>query len=961
MEKLPPTPPRPPPSSSTLPASLPPRPPPAQSSVRKPITSVIPPALPMGPRPKKKFPAQGIGRGASTSSTPSPTGLQGHASLPLKPGIPGTPLPRETAAIVLAGGREGEEYSASKKTYQVVIEPDASSPNVHRNELATPQPRIMSPSDNVQRTQTPIGTTEVPSSIEQSVAYDPPGSSSYAGLPQQPSSSHQTAFPGPVIESNGQTTQFEHENLHQVGTEHGSIPNDGRSEFLFSNGHKSDIPDQVFSQHSRFSPNQQPQFYESTHTNSFQPNRHFHQFASHDIPPPSSHYSSFGPPHPGGPPPHHPHFFLSAQNQPQMFYPAQYPFPGNITPPNTGSLLPPMPPFQPQGTVVTSGHTSEVGSSTNPQTPFTPTHPFGMPPGLSHGPQPSYSPLAQPTEQTFCHEQPQDSSVFAKSQMAMSRQSSIVDWNPRLRNISFIAPSDSDEGAEVIASNSQQPHAQGACTPTHPEPAYEAIQPEEQTFPKHESNNLHVHCEIFTPADDEAAQRLQSYTLGYFLNKNLADVLLVVKQMTSSGIVVRQYDAHSFILARSAKLHDLFQVSFQKVDSPGHPAGNNGIFPKTSWADEMEHGNEAQDRSEFRNNHFLDGQFTLPLETNDGVVTQDSFLLALRSLYGAPDWELDAFLDPTHPQYRTLEWTCESSTERKPSTDNTNSASYCNKYQLDGSTRNEEVRMLERSIELFAAGHLLGFAEVIQKAIWGIRKWGMQLQGGAVERLLVFILEESEIIGDGNSPYEDLKSQLLTEVIEFLVHSLPLNFKLYHHAPPSQILCRFPKKFNQLPKLTSKPTPPPESQIIGIYSTIILSVPFNILKLIVEHENFGAGNKSTKKRYDDAKAIIHEREKRRKWGLRVSQGLSTENSTEKSGNEAENGNILHNASGHKGDEGQFDSVKGSNEQKDPQLEDLYWEEGTFYAIGGQNGVSRVEINRKKKVPPTVGALWRKEG
>src|SRR5205807_2021161 len=130
-------------------------------SVRRPITAVVPPALPMGPRPKK-FPAQGIGRGASTGSTPSPAGLQGHASLPLKPGIPGTPLPRDTAAIVLAGGREGEEYSVPKKTYQVVTtEPDASSPNAIHNELATSQLRIMQPSDNVQQIQTPITTTGV--------------------------------------------------------------------------------------------------------------------------------------------------------------------------------------------------------------------------------------------------------------------------------------------------------------------------------------------------------------------------------------------------------------------------------------------------------------------------------------------------------------------------------------------------------------------------------------------------------------------------------------------------------------------------------------------------------------------------------------------------------------------------------------------------------------------------------
>jgi len=951
MEKLPPTPPKPPPpSSSTLPASLPPRPPPAQAPARRSITAVVPPALPMGPRPKK-FPAQGIGRGASTGSTPSPAGLQGHASLPLKPGIPGTPLPRETAAIVLAGGREGEEYSAPKKSYQVAtMEPDPSPPNANRNELATSQPRMVSPSDGVQQIQTPTTTAGV-TSAEQFVAYGPPGSSLYEGLPPQQSSSQQTALPGSAIESNSQATQFEHDNLHQVGIEHGPIPN-GRTDFLFSNGHKSDIPDQAFSQHSRFSPNQQPQFYESTHTDSFQPNRHFHQFASHDILPPGSQYPPLGPPHSSGPIPHHTHFFLQTQNQPQMFYPAQYPFPGNITPPNTGSLLPPMPPFQPQGAMETSGHTSEVGSSTNPQTPFTPTHPFGIPPGLSHGPQLSYSPLAQPTEQTLLPEQPQDSSALTKLQIAKQRQSSICDYNPRLRNISFIAPLDSKDGAGIDKNDTEQAYDQSSHIPTRSQPIYTVSQLGKRSFTQHGGNKLHVRSEVFTPANTEAAQRLQAYTLQYFLNKNLADVLLVIKHMESSGPVVRQYNTHSFILARSAKLHDLLQISIQKVDAIASSSGHDRISPKTSWADEMEHGNETQDRSEFKNHPLLDGKLTLSLETNNGTVNEDSFTLALRSLYGAPDWELDAFLDPAHPQHRTLEWTRGSSNALKPSADSIDNTSSGNSDQLAGSAISEEARMLERSIELFAAGNLLGIPEVIQKANWGIRKWGMQLQGGAVERLLAFILDESEEVGDGGSPYKDLKNQLFMDVIEFLVHSFPLNFKLNRNVPSSQKLCRFPKELNQPLKTTPKPTPHSESQLMGIYSAIILSVPFNVLKSIAEHENFGMGNQSIKKRYDDVKAIIQERERRRKWGFRAAQRLSAE----RLGGGSRDGNILYDASGDEGSGGPFESVK-SWDRQDPQMDNLFWEESVFYAIGhGQSGGGHVEISRRKKGAPAARAL-----
>ena len=221
-----------------------------------------------------------------------------------------------------------------------------------------------------------------------------------------------------------------------------------------------------------------------------------------------------------------------------------------------------------------------------------------------------------------------------------------------------------------------------------------------------------------------------------------------------------------------------------------------------------------------------------------------------------------------------------------------------------------------------------------------------------MERLLAFILDESEEVGDGGSPYKDLKNQLFMDVIEFLVHSFPLNFKLNRNVPSSQKLCRFPKELNQPLKTTPKPTPHSESQLMGIYSAIILSVPFNVLKSIAEHENFGMGNQSIKKRYDDVKAIIQERERRRKWGFRAAQRLSAE----RLGGGSRDGNILYDASGDEGSGGPFESVK-SWDRQDPQMDNLFWEESVFYAIGhGQSGGGHVEISRRKKGAPAARAL-----
>ena len=933
----------------------------------------------MAPRQKRKFPAQGVGRGAVVGAPSSPAGLQGHSSLPLKPGIPGKLLPKDTDAIVLAGGKDGEGpgfYSNSKKSYSAVVNTEPSSPPPNRNESAMSHQQSVSSPNHAHQAHHPIIATSPPTKP----------ATGYTNVPAYQSPRQRATIPTVSAESSDFSHHQDRQNsppqqvpMHSGAPfSNGSGPNGSHHDGTFSNGNRSDVAEQTYSQHSSFPP-QQPHFYDNPQMNSFQPSRDFPHHAGHEMPLPNTHYAPFRPP-PSGPHPshghHHHHFQPQSQHQHQpVFYPPQYPFPGNITPPNTGSLLPPPPPFQPHGPVETSGHTSEVGSSTNPQTPFTPTHSYDLPPPPPHGNPLAYGPPPALT-QLFHHDQLEqeqkhrrEGSSSSKPEFSSAlrpRQSSVIDQNPRLRKISFIA-ADCDPQqvlsigqADGFSRFSASSDGQGFGEAKETKRSHPGL---DRSPAPTDSNSSNI----------AAAQRLQSHALSYFLSDALADVDLILKHTQNGHEVARKFKAHSFILARSTKLYGLFEGAAKKADIAKASSKLSRTSSMTSWADEMEIEDQGEGKYPCEEHSVPDSKLTVLLESDDKYVSQDSFILAFRSLYGASDWDLEAFLDPMHPQHRTLEWT-RGSTETSKGPDGTvpDAPRVHGQSSLQngvGSAKGEEVRMLERSIELFATGTLLGVEEVVNKARWGIRRWGLQLQGGAIERLLEFITEDSGTEDSSENPmrrHGELKDQLLEEAVGFLAECLPAGFKPDNKAPASEFLVRFPKSLSQLPKPTSESllssSPAPEAKSGAerqkeVYSTILLSLPFSILKSVLEHERFTKGNFDWKARYDIAKAVVQERERRRKRSFRASQGLPVGKAVgvSRSGDMPWTGEAEEN----EGSQPEVADADTAREKEGSEWESLYWEESVLYAFGhGGRGENCTQLTRRRKGVPSGRILWK---
>jgi hypothetical protein len=361
-----------------------------------------------------------------------------------------------------------------------------------------------------------------------------------------------------------------------------------------------------------------------------------------------------------------------------------------------------------------------------------------------------------------------------------------------------------------------------------------------------------------------AAGSLDSYALSQFLSDNLADVSLVLIDPHSQE--TEKFPAHSFVLGRSLKLAGLLQSAFGSETVT--------VDAASTWDESID--NLAANLAAVKivcSPH--DHATTLTFGTS---VSREAFLLVLKSLYGAPEWEMDAFVDPSHPHDPSL---------------------------------SKEVAMLERSIQVFVASVILGVDIMAFKAVEGIRRWGLTLEGGAFERLVKLLsLEANELRSSSvlRSNHWNFVQPLLHEAIVTFCRNLPEDFKLDTRAPNSKYLLR-PSH-----DLMSTPRPLEQMQLIRqVHSTILLSVPFEILKLMLEQESLSVNG--TKKRFDLALAVIQEREKRRKRELKAIQ-----------------------------------------DQKDPGHEVLYWEESVVSTFG--HGAIGIEITKRKKGGPGGRMLWK---
>lgn len=950
---------------------------------------------------KRKFPAQGIGRGSGAG------GLQGHASLPPKPGIPGKPLPRDTGPIVLTGGKDNAvsgcfSYShVAKRTYSSTAT-KAESPTATRRE---PVMTALAPAVQLKAITSPVHHQSQPIAT----AITPPAEVMTRPFSNQVASlmNHGSEFNDAGTRSENQIS-FQQDGVDPEGVRNDLTGNNSRTEFVYP----SDFRPEMISQHPSFLSFPHPTFYDNNNETGFHPNRNFAHLNDHEASSmPNGLISDGYPPYllpPPLPPPHvhpHPHYtHRQYQNQSQhhqnfIQHGSQdpYSFPNSMTPPNTGTLFAPPPPFQPHGALNGSNQTSEMGGSTNPQTPFTPTHSFPMNLDLQH-PHPQHSVFPPPSDrmvhfENLHQEQRQNKNQAFESTLEASlngrpKHSGVIEDNPLLNSISFFPPG-SDQLRNEASNENTIPTS--LLDNSSGEMGHHEYIPD-----RNEKTHLgEFGLSIDTSRESAgkvAAHRLQTYCLGYYLSDRLADVNLFVKQI-GEGFEwgSENFNAHSFILGRSIKLANLIgdtikekeesaSTNIEASETIGEPSRNSS---QISWASEVENGRRDNERLLPVPRIVPARKVTVLLENNDKYLSRYSFLLALRWLYGGEDWELDAYLDPSHPKHRTLEWTREDSVgvegfEKGPADELATTLRY-NKNQRatgesigpispendTGETESEEVRMLERSFALLAAGTLLGVDEVIDKGTWGIRKWGMRFEGGAFERLLEFALEGSEevdsygVLNSGvhgpNAKYGVFTKHLLDEAVAFLVKNLPNQFRFDSRAPASKYLVRFPEVPYQSSICLSTPIAPvdrdlnrPES-LRRAYSTVLLSVPFSLLRAILEHDGFATKNGDWKgiARYDIAKAVVHERERRRKYGFKVARERRVSICSE---------TIEVRVADEYNSDTNLTLVPPSNKEG-LESENLYWEESVLCTFGhGGNGL---EITRRRKGGSNGGrVLWK---
>ncbi|KAF8053920.1 hypothetical protein FPV67DRAFT_1461870 [Lyophyllum atratum] len=271
--------------------------------------------------------------------------------------------------------------------------------------------------------------------------------------------------------------------------------------------------------------------------------------------------------------------------------------------------------------------------------------------------------------------------------------------------------------------------------------------------------------------------------------------------------------------------------------------------------------------------------------------------------------------------------------------DDTSSAAH-SPMPADDESRSQQVRMLERSIQIFAAGVLLGLDDIVFKAIDNIKRWGLHLEGGAFERLLKFLLYDSEEMRSDkalSSPHWTFTDGLLEEAIDLFAHSIPDGFKIDFRAPHSKFLSRFGTGDHPPPSAVSTPAVSAANQhqrmIRQIQSTVLLSIPFDVMKQILEHNALARNGR--RRAFELSSAVIQERERRRKRELKAHQDQQQGGGERK--NPSENGSEII-------------------DRADTYPDVLCWEESAVSTFG--HGGIGIEIARRKKGGPGGRMLWK---
>lgn len=853
------------------------------------------------PKARKQFSPQGIGRG--------------HASLPPKPFVPGKPLPRDTEAIVLTSGGDGPHFSTispkPKRSYSTVASETQMRPmdpavtNLTPQNHLTPQTRANA-SGNFNHS--PVVPKTITPPAEQTM---PAKTSGY----NQSHAEHQGNGHAAVMPAN--TKPFR--------------PN-GTSENVVQG-----VPEQHAYNHGmRHDSQHRPEFnrpdFRNHHQefhNGYPPNGGF----AHDMYPPLAPMNGMSGMH------HAPHP-AHLQGQMHMGPPFFHTYPGTLTPPNSGSMF--LPPPLPMVDTF-----SDRLNGTNPSA-FAP-HMLPVPAEFGH-PQ-AFSPPPVPHNGSGQFQAPPETTKKSegtptlKPGVPVGTENSIAARNPKLQGISFIV-------------DDEEPASYNGTSPTSTARTSENTQTHSQ---KDGSDETSTPKDIASPTSDifPIPQFPTSYMASRFLSEKLADVRLVLHAKGTEKDPGVTFPAHSFVLGQSPKLCKLIEDAWGTDQVPLKRATSS-----SSWAEEMEDDAQlgegigletVQSNTESLHSSYSSANrlTTITFTTHSKYVTQESFLLALKSMYLGHQLELDAYLDPTHPNHdKVSQLRREISDFGSPASSVTLSVGSQPSLGLDDG-KSQEIRMLERSIELLTAGCLLGLDGVVQKAVDGIRSWGMRFEGKALERLFKFLLQDtvdmqkdsalSNIIQGSEGIKQGLIQSITPDAIDFFARNLPATFRPDFRAPSSKYLSRLsiiaspPETGSSTPQTAMSSKAQDARMLRTAYSTLFFSLPFEVLKEVLEHPDLVVRGK--KQRFDLSCGVMQERERRRKRESKAIQekvGLAPGDQLD---------GVFHQMGG-----------TGIDGVTDDQLELLFWEESVVTTFG--HGDVGVELVKRRKGAPGGRMLWK---
>jgi hypothetical protein len=498
---------------------------------------------------------------------------------------------------------------------------------------------------------------------------------------------------------------------------------------------------------------------------------------------------------------------------------------------------------------------------------------------------------------------PIDSPKQDASNVTSHSKSSSTTEPTQIKNISFVPVGD-----EGVAS------AQGGQDPTRP------------SF-----MNEHVKDRAGQPLPPSTG--LESYISSQFLNDKLADVSIVL--VNPNDNIRRQFPAHSFVLGRSEKLSQLLEHAL----NPTVTGMQLSMIPSCTFGSYEGEDEELLMKMRPIRATRSDGDRDITI-TFRTTVDPKAFLAVMKVLYSASHWEINALLDPNHPGHCYANETSLTTAARPPGFEQ---SPKLQTLHSNTSHSSQQVQMLEKSIETFCAAVLLGLDEVVFEAINHIKRWGLALEGGAFERLIQFLIDDSQRLQMDQS----LSSQhwmfvepLLDEATALFARNIPAEFKLDPRVPTSPYITRFGNNWRTSPLQTRVTTPVGQDQhqriVRQAHSTILLSLPFMIMKGILEHDLLAVVGR--KQRFDLAASVVQERERRRKRELRLFLDEST--------NRKDNGR-----------NSVVETMEFNMAEKPKDCTDvLFWEESAVSTFG--HGGIGIEIARRRKGGPGGRMLWK---